>query len=175
MRYFIHLSYDGGIYSGWQRQKDTANTVQEVIEKALFTMFKEPISVYGCGRTDAGVHASQYVSQIHLDTTPDFDFKFRLNKNLPDGIAVFDIQEVHIDQHCRYDAVARTYDYFVHWKKEPGLIRYSSYYEGEALNLDLMQKACELIQNTKDFKAICKQPETYTNTNCEVTNCEVFF
>ena len=174
MKYFIHLAFDGGIYSGWQRQKETANTVQEVIEKALHTMFKKNISVYGCGRTDAGVHASQYVIQIHLDEAPDFDFKFRLNKNLPDEIAVFEIFEVHNDQHCRYDAVARTYDYFIHWKKESGLIRYSSFYEGRELNFALMQKACAVLQKTNDFKALCKQPETYSNTLCTVQNCEVF-
>lgn len=174
MRYFIHLGYNGSNYSGWQRQKSTQNTIQEIIEQTLFRLFKEPVSVYGCGRTDAGVHASQYVIQINLDQAPAFDLKFRLNKNLPDDIAVFEIFEVNQDQHCRYDAVTRTYDYFIHWKKNPGLIHYSSLYDNLELDFDLMKQVTGLILKTKDFKALCKQPDLYNNTICDISNCELF-
>ena len=174
MRYFIHLGFDGSNYSGWQRQKGTPNTVQETIEKTLLRIFKKSVSVYGCGRTDAGVHASQYIIQINLDEAPLFDFKYRLNKNLPDNIAVFEIFEVSQDQHVRYDAVARTYDYFIHWKKDPVLINYSSFYEDLKLDFELMRKAANLILNTKDFKALCKQPDSYNNTLCNITKCELF-
>ena len=136
MRYFIHLGYDGSNYRGWQRQKMPRNTVQEVIEQALSRIFKKIVTVYGCGRTDAGVHASQYILQVNLDEAPEFDFKFRLNKNLPNDISIFEIFEVGIKQHCRYDAVSRTYDYFIHWEKNAILHRYSSFYEGAELNFD---------------------------------------
>jgi tRNA pseudouridine38-40 synthase len=174
MRYFIHLGYDGTNYMGWQRQKTPRNTVQEVVEKTLSQIFKKGVSVYGCGRTDAGVHASQYIIQINLDEAPIFDLKFRLNKNLPDDIAVFEIIEVNVDQHCLHDAVARTYDYFIHWNKDPVLFRYSSYYEGLILDFDLMRKAAALILKTRDFKSLCKQPNSYNNTLCKIRNCEVF-
>ena len=107
MRYFIHLGFDGSNFSGWQRQNNTPNTIQEIIEDKLSHLFKKRISAYGCGRTDAGVHASQFVFQIDLDEAPLFDLKFRLNKNLPESIAVFEIIEVEENQHCRHDAVAR--------------------------------------------------------------------
>ena len=174
MRYFIHLGFDGGNYKGWQRQKDTEETVQEVIEQTLSRLFKKKISVYGCGRTDAGVHASQYVIQVNLEEAPTFDFKFRLNKNLPETIAVFEIIEVTEDQHCRHDAATRTYDYFMHWDKDPILIRYSSFYEDLKLDFEVMRKAAALILGTKDFKALCKQPDTYNNTLCEISKCELF-
>ncbi len=174
MRYFIHLGYDGSDYSGWQRQKDTPNTVQEVMETTLSRIFKKPVTIYGCGRTDAGVHASQYVIQIHLDEALVFDLKFRMNKNLPNGIAVFEIFEVNDKLHCRYDAVARTYDYFMHWNKDPGLLRYSSFYENIKLDFHLMRKATALILGTKDFKALCKQPDSYPNTLCHISKCELF-
>lgn len=174
MRYFIHLGFDGSNYSGWQRQKNTQNTVQEIIEQTLFRIFKKPVSVYGCGRTDAGVHASQYIIQINLNEAPLFDLKFRLNKNLPDRIAVFEIIEVTQDQHVRHSAVARTYDYFIHWKKDPVLINYSSFYEDEKLDFEMMKKATALILKTKDFKALCKQPDSYTNTLCKVQKCDLF-
>ena len=174
MRYFINLGYDGTNYRGWQRQKNPRNTVQEVIEKTLSHIFKKTVSAYGCGRTDAGVHASQYVIQIDLDEAPEFDLIFRLNKNLPDDIAVFEIIEVNDNQHCLHDAMARTYDYFIHWNKDPVLFRFSSYYEGLTLNSDHMRKAAALILKTRDFKSLCKHPDFYDNTLCEIMNCEVF-
>ena len=174
MRYFIHLGFNGSNYRGWQRQKNTRDTVQEIIEKTLSLLFKKEVSAYGCGRTDAGVHASQYVIQINLEEAPTFDLKFRMNKNLPDDIAVFEIIEVSEDQHCRYDAVARTYDYFMHWNKDPVLMRYSSFYEDLTLDFELMRKATALILKTRDFKAMCKQPDSYNNTICEISKCELF-
>lgn len=174
MRYFLHLGYDGSRYRGWQRQKNTQETIQEIIEDKLSQIFKSPITVYGCGRTDAGVHASQYVMQVNLMQAPDFDFKFRLNKNLPDDIAVFEIFEVDENQNCRYSAVARTYDYFIHWKKDPVLMRYSSFYEDLDLDFDLMHEATGLILKTRDFRALCKQPDLYDNTICEISNCQLF-
>jgi tRNA pseudouridine38-40 synthase len=174
MRYFIHLGYDGNNYRGWQRQKTPRNTVQEVIEKTLSRFFKKGVWVSGCGRTDAGVHASQYVLHIDLDEAPLFDLKFRLNKNLPHDIAVFEIIEVNEDQHCRHDAVARTYDYFIHWNKDPVLFRYSSFYQDLVLDFDLMRKAAALILGTRDFKPLCKQPDSYNNTLCQISKCELF-
>ena len=173
MRYFLHMGFDGTNYHGWQKQTNTAHTVQEVVENKLSQLFKEPITVYGCGRTDSGVHASQYIIHINLDECPDFDLKFRLNKNLPDGIAVFDILEVNTDQHCRYDAVARTYDYFIHWKKDPVLIRYSSFYEDLDIDFNLMQKAAGLLLDLQDFRPVCKQPDLYKNTICKITKCRL--
>jgi tRNA pseudouridine38-40 synthase len=174
MRYFLHIGYDGSYYRGWQRQKNNQNTVQEVIERIFFKIFKKDITVYGCGRTDAGVHASQYVLHIDLNEAPVFDLKFRLNKNLPDSIAVFEIIEVEKDQHCRHDAVARTYDYFIHWTKDPVLYRHSSFYENLVLDFDLMRQAAALILKTKDFKPLCKQPDLYENTMCVITKSELF-
>ncbi|MFT4665345.1 MAG: tRNA pseudouridine38-40 synthase [Polaribacter sp.] len=175
MRYFIHLGYDGSNYRGWQRQTNTRRkTVQGVIEQTLFKLFKKEVIVYGCGRTDAGVHASQYALHINLEEAPVFDLKFRLNKNLPDGIAVFEIIEVDEDRHARYHAVARTYDYFIHWEKDPVLFRHSSFYEHLELDFDLMRKAAALILRTKDFRPLCKQPDLYPNTLCQVTKSELF-
>lgn len=174
MRYFINLGYDGRNYKGWQRQKSTRKTIQEVIEQILFKVFKKEVTVYGCGRTDAGVHASQYVFHINLDEAPVFDLKFRLNKNLPDAIVIFEIIEVNEDQHCRYDAVARTYDYFIHWKKDPVLFRHSSFYDQFVLDFALMRKTATLISETKDFKPLCKQPDLYKNTLCQIEKCELF-
>ncbi len=174
MRYWIHLGFDGTEYRGWQRQKTPRNTVQEVIEDCLSQIFKKSISVYGCGRTDAGVHASQYVIQINLNEEFTFDLKYRLNKNLPVDIAVFDVVRVEDDQHVRYDATARTYDYFIHWKKDPVLMSYSAFYDDLELDFDLMREATVILSNTTDFLAVCKQPDLYPNTLCTVTKCALY-
>ena len=64
MRYFIQLSYDGTGYHGWQVQPNGVS-VQEVLQKALSTLLRQPTEVTGAGRTDAGVHASMMVA--HFD------------------------------------------------------------------------------------------------------------
>lgn len=174
MRYFIHLGYDGSNYRGWQRQENTKETVQKIIEYALFKLFKKKITVFGCGRTDAGVHASQYIIHINIDEAPNFDLKFLMNKNLPNEIAVFDVVEVLENQHCQYDAVARTYDYFIHWKKDPVLYRYSSFYEHLEFDFELMKKAAQLIGKATDFRNLCKQPNLYPNTVCNITKSEIY-
>ena len=174
MRYFIHIGYDGTNFKGWQRQKNNPNTIQERIEQTLFKLFKKQITVYGCGRTDAGVHASQYILHINLDNAPRFDLKVRLNHNLPAAIVVFEIIEVDEDQHCRYDAMWRTYDYFMHWNKGPALFHYSAFYRKSALDIDLMKKAVALIAGTKDFRPLCKQPDLYKHTLCQIKKCELF-
>lgn len=173
MRYFIHLAYDGTRYRGWQRQKDQ-ESVQEVIEQTLLRLLKKEVIVYGCGRTDAGVHASQYILHINLEEEAPTNLKFLLNKNLPDVIAVYEVLAVKANQHARYDAIARTYDYFIHWKKDPMLYRYSSFYEQPNLDVPQMQQAVKLISQTKDFKPLCKQPDLYNHTLCEIKNCALF-
>lgn len=175
MRYFINLGFDGSNYHGWQRQKNTQTTVQECIEDTLLKLFKKQVTVYGCGRTDTGVHASQYVIHINLDEAPEFDLKFRLNKNLPDSIAVFEVIEVTESEHARYSARARTYDYFMHLEKDPILTRHSTYCEHMVLDIDLMKKVTSMIRKTTDFRAVCKKPELYKHTLCKISNCELYY
>ncbi len=173
MNYFLHLGYDGTRYSGWQFQPNT-RSVQGTIEDILKEMFKTKIHVSGCGRTDAGVHASQYIANIHIPKPFDFDLKFRLNKRLPDDIVVFDILEMGDRQHARFDATSRTYDYFIHLKKDPFLKRHSSFYDLGNLDFAAMKKAAKLFEKYDDFRAVCLQPLLYKSTRCQVTHAELF-
>lgn len=170
MRYFLHIGYDGGKYRGWQRQINSV-TVQETLENSLSKIFKEKITVYGCGRTDAGVHAAQYIMHINLKEELNFDLKFILSKNLKPGIAVFDVFKMGDRQHSRYDAIARTYEYFVHLHPDPILDGYSTYCEAESLDADLMQKATHLIATGSDFRHFCKQPDIHNHTLCKIESC----
>ena len=94
MRYFIELSYNGGAYHGWQKQPN-AISVQEVLEKGLTTLLKEPTATMGAGRTDAGVHATQLYA--HFNTEVPFDLETitdKLNALLPKDVAIRTIFKV---------------------------------------------------------------------------------
>lgn len=172
MRYFLHIAYKGTKYRGWQRQSNVIS-VQEVIEQKLKDIFKETIIVYGCGRTDAGVHASQYILHINLETELEFDLLFRLNKHLPDDILVYDVIPVQDDQHARYDANFRTYDYFIHLKQDPFLHPVSSHYDLESLDIEKMKKAVALLSKYDNYWSFCKTPEAHNHTLCTVTEAKL--
>lgn len=166
-RYFLHLAYQGTLYRGWQRQT-LVKSVQETLELALSKILKEHITVTGCGRTDAKVHARQFYAHMDVNATWNFDLIFRLNKNLPDDIVVFEIFPVDSRAHSRHDATSRTYDYYFHNQHNPFLDRVSSHYDDQNLNLQEMLKACALIKSHQDFGSLCKRPEIYESTLCEI-------
>ncbi len=174
MRYFLHVAFDGSKYRGWQRQSNVI-TVQEVIEDKLKRIFKKKITVYGCGRTDTGVHASQYPLHINIDVPFEFDLKFIINKHLPEGIVVYDIIEVEPTQHARYDAKWRTYDYFIHLYEDPILCKYSSYYNLENLDLDAMSAAASILPLYQNYRAFCKRPDLHNHTHCDVKFAQLYF
>ena len=65
-RYFIELAYDGTSYHGWQIQQN-AVSVQEVLNKALAIILRQPVETVGCGRTDTGVHAREFFAHFDVD------------------------------------------------------------------------------------------------------------
>jgi tRNA pseudouridine38-40 synthase len=173
LRYFVHIAYKGTRYFGWQWQPDKPS-VQEVLETALSKIFKTPVTIFGCGRTDAGVHASQFFFHLDIEKEWDFDLFFRLNRILPDDIALFDIIPVEGQPHARFDAVLRTYDFFVHTYKDPFLSEGSSLYLREGFNFKEMKKAVELLPKYNDYHAYCKSPDKNEHTICNVTSASLF-
>ena len=65
-RVALLIQYDGSNYSGWQKQNNS-NTVQEILEKALFKITNHVVKTFAAGRTDAGVHASGQVVHFDID------------------------------------------------------------------------------------------------------------
>ena len=173
MRYFLHIGYNGAAYRGWQRQINV-NSVQEVLETNLSKMLNERIIVHGCGRTDAQVHASQYFLHFNYEKEIDFDFIFRINKMLPHDISVFDIIPVHENANAQRDAVKRTYDYFIHFYKDPFLRQFSTLYLLDHLDFDEMKKAVSLFTIHKDYQSLCISPDIYQSTICEVSSAQLF-
>lgn len=169
MRYFLHLSYNGANYRGWQRQ-NSALGIQEILEDRLSTLFKETLVVWGCGRTDAQVHASQYFAHVDIERRWDFDAVFLINQALPHDIVVHEFIPVHDDANAQMDASSRTYDYYFHIQRDPFLCNFSTYYKEESLNLEAMEEAVALLPKYDDFHAFCKRPERHNHTRCTVTS-----
>jgi tRNA pseudouridine38-40 synthase len=167
LRYFFHLGYLGTNYSGWQKHPDGLS-VQQVLEGALSQILKVPIYITGCGRTDAQVHASQFFFHTDVDTPWDYDLLFRINKLLPGDIALFDIIPMDGQPHARFDAVERSYDYFIHTNKDPFLSGFSAMYAVKEWDVEQMQKAADLLLNYNDYHAFCKMPDRNIYTICNV-------
>lgn len=172
-RYFFHAGYHGWRYRGWQRQEGFIS-IQQVLEEAFGRIFKTPVTVYGCGRTDAKVSASQYFFHADLPSELDFDLLFRVNKVLPDDIAIFEIIPVDVNRHARYDVTQRTYDYFIHTYKDPFLSTTSSLYLENNFDLEKMKAAVALFPKHTNYKAFCRSPERHNHTFSTVTAAELF-
>jgi tRNA pseudouridine38-40 synthase len=173
MRYFIHIAYHGAKYSGWQRHPGILN-VQQVLETAISGILKTPVAIVGCGRTDAQVHASQFFFHMDVEKEWKFDLFFRLNKILPNDIAVFDIIPMEGLPHARFDAVQRSYDYFIHTGKDPFLNGFSSYYPEKELDLQKMKAAISLLTQYDDYRGFCKSPDRNEHTICNISSAELF-
>lgn len=169
-RYFLRLSYHGATFSGWQFQPN-APTVQEELERTLSAMLHEKITVVGCGRTDAGVHASEYFA--HIDATrndlhSDKQFIFRLNKSLPVTIAIHAISYMPENAHARFSAVSRTYTYII-TKKKNAIHHGLGWEVHEPLNLERMNEAAQIILNHDDFISFSKTGGTMKTSICRVS------
>ena len=171
-KHFFVISYNGFGFHGWQNQKD-GNSVQEVIEKTLSNILKKQTIIFGCGRTDAGVHADNYV--FHATIPENYDtLKFRLNKQLPDQIAVKQIVPVSKKAHAQKDATERIYTYYLHREKDAALSTFSSWYPGLSLNLELLNLACRKIETANDFYNFCLSPDKHYSTICNIRKVEIF-
>lgn len=171
-RFFLTLSYNGSQFNGWQVQDNTPNTVQQVLEEKLSMILKEKIELLGCGRTDAGVNARNFVA--HFDShCPDLienknHWIYKFNTVLPPSIAVHNIQKVRDDAHARFHATQRVYYYYLNKQKNPFRDNFSWYVYGD-LDFDLMNKAAGILLEYEDFTSFSKlHTQTHTN-NCKIT------
>lgn len=170
-RYFIHLSYDGANYHGWQVQPN-GSSVQAELQRALSTLLRHPIEIVGAGRTDAGVHARKMVA--HFDVEELLDLKqtaYRMNRILPRDIAVEKIEKVGDDMHARFSATSRTYHYYIHTHKDPFCRAYSceTHYD---LDFDAMNEAARVLLTQDDFASFCKTGADVKTTICHVTHAQ---
>ena len=169
MRFFIILSYDGTRYHGWQVQPN-GPSVQEKLQWALSTILRQDIQVTGAGRTDAGVHARMMVAHFDVETM-DFelqDLTYKLNRLLPQDIAIQKMEPVSDEMHARFSATSRTYHYYIHTVKDPFLRAFSCELH-YPLDFQLMNEAAAILMTYEDFGAFCKAHADVKTTLCHIT------
>lgn len=166
-RYFIDLAYEGTNYHGWQIQPNGIS-VQECLMKALATYLRKETEVIGAGRTDAGVHASCMVA--HFDYDGELDLMLlteKLNRLLPPDISVFRIRKVRMKAHARFDAVSRTYKYYVTTVKYP-FNRHLKYKVHGKLDFQKMNEAASVLFDYTDFTSFSKLHTDVKTNNCRI-------
>jgi tRNA pseudouridine38-40 synthase len=194
-RYFLELAFNGTRYHGWQVQPN-AVAVQQKLNEALAILLRQPVETTGAGRTDTGVHARQLF--VHLDTPAEASqppkggagddlqhqqgssspFRGRgslelisLNALLPHDIAVKRIIPVHADAHARFDATLRSYEYHIHFHKDPFRQNFSWQVKGE-LDVELMNKATQIMMEYTDFSCFSKSNTQVKTNNCKISRAE---
>ncbi|MBR4874632.1 MAG: tRNA pseudouridine(38-40) synthase TruA [Clostridia bacterium] len=172
--YKITLMYNGAKYGGWQVQKN-AKTIQEETEKAFSTILRTDISLTGVSRTDAGVHALNYVANSFFDT----DLEERrilagVNAILPEDIRVKSIEKCDEDFHARYSAKSKTYVYMIDTSvygdvfKKPYVWRFKY-----PLDFENMQKCTEFFVGKHDFSAFMSKGGQAKTFEREIYECSL--
>ena len=157
VRYKAIIAYDGTNFNGFQKQPN-GRTVQEEVEKTLQKMANgKEITVFGSGRTDAGVQAIGQV--IHFDypeERPLERMRFALDTHSPEDIAVRQVEVVSEDFHARYLVTEKTYQFRVDIGKPRSPFRrhYASYFP-YPLDLEKIQRALPDLLGTHDFTSFC--------------------
>ena len=167
-RYFIHLSYKGTNYHGWQIQPN-GNSIQQELTKSMETLLQQKTDLTGAGRTDTGVHAKRMTAHFDIQhpITDAKNFVKRLNSLLPYDIAIHDLEEVAPNAHARFDAKSRTYKYYITTQKNPFSNEFTlliSY----PLDFEAMNQAAATLFDYVDFTSFSKlHTDTKTN-NCKI-------
>lgn len=198
MRYKILVEYDGTNYHGWQAQKNFLS-IQQCLSDSLKPLANSKhVEIFGCGRTDAGVHAmcqcahfdifyedEQYIeipnNEINLKDRPPVILKNRpsvhqikncMNRFLPRDIIVLSVEQVDDNFHARFSAKKRSYMYLI-CKRQNALMQNRAWVIRQSLNVDLMNEAALLLIGKHDFSSFravgCK------NTSPERTVNEAYF
>ncbi|HNR18093.1 MAG TPA: tRNA pseudouridine(38-40) synthase TruA [Chitinophagaceae bacterium] len=163
-RYFLELAYKGTDYSGFQLQ-DNANTIQAEVEKAFEILHKQKVILTGSSRTDSGVHAFQNYFHFDYNESINAQFIYKMNAILPEDIVIKKLTPVAGDAHCRFDAVAREYRYYIYRYKNP-FLKERAFFFPYRMDIDLMQQAAVVIKEYVDFTSFSKR-----NTQVKTFNC----
>lgn len=167
MRYAIRLAYKGTNYHGWQKQYN-ALSVQSILEEKLSLLIGANTETVGCGRTDTGVHAKDFVAHFDAPNMLHEDqLVFKLNNVLPNDIVIYQIQRVPDDFNARFDAFKRTYEYWVTTQPNPFLTD-QAWYQYGTLNIAAMNEAAAYLLGRKSFESFSKVHTQVNHFECEV-------
>ena len=170
-RFAITISYLGTHYHGWQMQPN-AITIQEVLTDRISSLQQDKVDIVGCGRTDAGVHAMNYVAHLDL-VLPNMtipDFKHKLNRMLPKDIVVHHVALVSETFHARFDALDRLYRYYINFEKDPFHIDTKYLFlQAHLCEWDKVSRVGEALLAYSEFAPFCK-----TNSDSPHYKCQLF-
>ena len=153
-RYQILIEYSGSNFRGWQVQKKS-KTVQGIIQEKISKLLKENIILYGAGRLDSGVHATE--QSAHFDTKVEINEKYKFLKSInyflrKENIAILEIKKKNNNFHARFSAKLRIYNYIITNRLSvPVLEKDRSWHIIKKLDVDLMKKGAKKLVGTKDF------------------------
>lgn len=152
------IQYDGSRYKGFQKQNIKGNkvsTIQEKLENVLSKMTGEEIQVVGCGRTDTGVHAENYIANFKTQSTMTIDeINKYLKEYLPEDIVVKSLKNVSERFHARLNIKSKTYVYTIDNNSYSDVfIRRFAHHISEELNIDAMKRGAEILVGTHDFQS----------------------
>ncbi len=165
MRYRITVQYNGAAYSGWQSQEN-ARSVQSVVEKAMAEVLGHEVRVFGCGRTDRGVHAEMQV--CHFDTPKRLHvstFPMGVNLRLPPDVALTDCRLVAEAFDARFDATKKRYVYraYISPYRHPLLDgRFAQFYKMP--DVEKMRQAAKYFLGEHDFASFMASGSQTKNT-----------
>jgi tRNA pseudouridine38-40 synthase len=153
----LTIQYDGTRFDGWQRQGNTANTVQGRLESVLRRMTGETVELHGSGRTDAGVHALAQVANFHTDCPLSCAEMMRyVNQYLPQDAAVTAVREAAPRFHARLNAAGKHYRYRIRVSDTPEVFsRRYVWALPEKLDTAAMAEAAALLLGKHDFMSFC--------------------
>jgi tRNA pseudouridine38-40 synthase len=168
--YALEISYDGGVFNGWQSQPNGGG-VQDAVERALFKLGEcSGQRVKGAGRTDSGVHAKAQVASVVLSKGWEpRRLKLALNARLPRDISVMRAAVVPTGFNARKDAISREYRYFI-WNSSvcyPHLRPFVLHKPGNHYDWRRASIAARMMKGTHDFSAFCRKadcPESAVRT-----------
>lgn len=177
------LQYDGTRYKGWQKQNQKGNsvvTIQGKIENVLSKMTGEEIEVIGCGRTDSGVHADNYVANFFTDSKMTLvEMMSYLEEYLPEDIVVKELKIASDRFHSRLNVKGKTYVYSIqNTKYQDVFSKRFAYHIKEELDIESMREGAKYLIGTHDFKSFTnlkvKNGKKSTIRDIKITNYNGF-
>ena len=144
-------AYNGTDYYGWQSQVG-GNTIQDIIEAKLKTVFKRELRIHGAGRTDSGVHAHGQVFHFDADWKHEVDkLKLAINSGLPEDIQVLRVNKAKDDFHARFSAKKKRYIYYCYQGRAGLRDMHFCWSLCRTLNVEELQKAAKIFLGKHDF------------------------
>ena len=170
-RTVLTIAYDGAPYHGWQVQKN-APSVQKTLQEAICAITGEERTVTGCSRTDAGVHALEYVCHTEKIDIPNERLPQALNAHLPPSVSVKRARTADENFHARYSCIGKEYLYKIYNSRirDPFSVGRALFYP-EPIDVEALSFVSEELCGTHDFRAFMAQGSKIVDTVRTVRHC----